>query len=57
MTNLEITNKWLIGISGSVMAMVSPTLEKIELDIRICGGLLGMAVTIFSLYKLIKNNK
>ena len=54
MTNSETITKGLTGLSGSLIAVVSPYAEFVQWFIQVIGGLLGITVAIITLYNLIK---
>ena len=55
MTTGEILTKGATGMAGSVLAVISPYQQQMEWTIQILGGLLGIAVAVVSLYRLLKN--
>tara|TARA_R110002051_G_scaffold163137_2_gene234569 strand:+ start:315 stop:491 length:177 start_codon:yes stop_codon:yes gene_type:complete len=54
MSNSETIAKGLTGLSGSLIAVVSPYAEFVQWFIQVIGGLLGITVAIITLYNLMK---
>jgi len=53
----EIISKGIVGVSGSALGIITTFQTDLEWWVRIVGGLLGIAVAIVTLIKLLKPSK
>lgn len=55
MSTPQVIYNGVAGICGSVLGVISPLQTEIEWWIRIVAGLLGIVVTVLTVYRLLTN--
>jgi hypothetical protein len=52
--NSNVSNS-LVGLSSSIMAVITPAMQQIDYIVRVTGGVAFLIVSIFSCINLIRN--
>ena len=52
--NSNVSNS-LVGLTSSIMAVITPAMQQIDYFVRVAGGLAFLVVSVFSAINLIRN--
>jgi hypothetical protein len=52
--NSNVSNS-LVGLSSSIMAVITPAMQQIDYIVRVSGGVAFLIVSVFSAINLIRN--